>query len=59
MAQRVQAQFGADGAAVADWLLRLERLRYAPNANAAHAALADLRREYRALRWPKANPPRP
>ena len=54
MAQRIQAQFGAQGAAVADWLLRLERLRYAPNAQAGRTALTDLRREYRALRWPQA-----
>jgi hypothetical protein len=50
MAQRVQAQFGPAGAPLADWLLRLERLRYAPD---PQAGLADLRREYRALQWPQ------
>lgn len=30
MAQRVSAQFGAPAQGVADWLLRLEQLRYAP-----------------------------
>ncbi|MCO4094938.1 MAG: DUF3488 domain-containing transglutaminase family protein [Acidovorax sp.] len=50
MAQRVQAQFGPSGAPLADWLLRLERLRYAPD---PQAGLADLRREYRALQWPQ------
>jgi len=50
MAERVQAQFGAPAAAVADWLLRLERVRYAPH---PEAALGDLRREFRSLAWPK------
>ena len=50
MAERVQAQFGAPAAAVADWLLRLERVRYAPH---PEAALGDLRREFRNLAWPK------
>ena len=50
MAQQVQAHFGPQGTAVADWLLRLERLRYAPH---PQGALAGLRREYRALAWPK------
>ena len=35
-------------------LLRLERLRYAPTAQSDRTALTDLRREYRALRWPQA-----
>ena len=50
MAERVQAQFGAPAAAVADWLLRLERVRYAPH---PEAALGDLRREFRSIAWPK------
>lgn len=51
MAERVlQAQFGAPATAVADWLLRLERLRYAPH---PETALGDLRREFRTMPWPK------
>ncbi len=50
MAERVQAQFGAPAAAVAEWLLRLERVRYAPH---PEAALGDLRREFRSIAWPK------
>ena len=49
MAERVQAQFGAPATAVADWLLRLERLRYAPH---PETELGDLRREFRRLPWP-------
>ncbi|WP_422847363.1 transglutaminaseTgpA domain-containing protein [Acidovorax sp. M14] len=51
MAERVQAQFGAPAAAVADWLLRLERVRYAPH---PEAALGDLRREFRSIAWPRS-----
>ncbi len=54
MAERVQAQFGAPAAAVADWLLRLERVRYAPH---PEAALGDLRREFRSIAWPRSCPP--
>ena len=54
MAALAQAHFGASAAApVAQWLLRLEQLRYAPaSAHAAH--LHALRREARRLRWPMA-----
>lgn len=54
MAERVQAQFGAPAAALADWLLRLERLRYAPQPD---TALNDLRREFRTMPWPPASKP--
>ncbi|MBV7453748.1 DUF3488 and transglutaminase-like domain-containing protein [Acidovorax sp. sif1233] len=50
MAERVRAQFGAPADAVADWLLRLERLRYAPHPD---TELGTLRREFRTLPWPK------
>jgi transglutaminase-like putative cysteine protease len=50
MAERVRAQFGAPADAVADWLLRLERLRYAPHPG---TELGTLRREFRTLHWPK------
>ncbi|RZJ56770.1 MAG: DUF3488 domain-containing protein [Acidovorax sp.] len=53
MAERVQAQFGTPAAAVADWLLRLERLRYAPDPG---AELGALRSEFRSLPWPKPAP---
>ncbi|MFI8615403.1 transglutaminaseTgpA domain-containing protein [Acidovorax sp. NPDC077693] len=53
MAERVQAQFGTPAAAVADWLLRLERLRYAPDPG---AELGTLRSEFRSLPWPKPAP---
>ncbi|MBV7428978.1 MULTISPECIES: DUF3488 and transglutaminase-like domain-containing protein [unclassified Acidovorax] len=50
MAERVRAQFGAPADAVADWLLRLERLRYAPHPD---TELGTLRREFRTLPWPR------
>ena len=50
MAERVQAQFGDAGAPVAQWLLRLERLRYAPDPG---TELGALRREFRTLAWPR------
>ncbi|WP_010460091.1 transglutaminase TgpA family protein [Acidovorax radicis] len=50
MAEQVRAQFGAPAAEVADWLLRLERLRYAPHPD---SELGALRREFRTLPWPK------
>ena len=51
MAERVQAQFGDTAQGVANWLLRLEQLRYA--AHPAHQ-LGALRREFRTLSWPAA-----
>ena len=51
MAERVQAQFGDSAQGVANWLLRLEQLRYA--AHPAHQ-LGALRREFRTLSWPAA-----
>ena len=51
MSERVRAQFGAPAAALADWLLRLERLRYARE---PEAELGALRNEFRSLPWPKA-----
>ena len=50
MAQRVQAQFGTPAQGVADWLLRLEQLRYAPQ---PATELGKLRREFRHLPWPR------
>ena len=54
MAERAQAQFGAPATAVADWLLRLERLHYAPH---PEIELGDLRRAFRTLPWPPAPQP--
>ncbi|MCW5322036.1 DUF3488 domain-containing protein [Verminephrobacter aporrectodeae subsp. tuberculatae] len=51
IAQQVRDRFGARSAALADWLLRLERLRYAPR---AETGLHQLRREFRRLPWPAA-----
>ena len=49
MAQATQTRFGASTAPIADWLLRLERVRYAPHPD---TELATLRRELRTLPWP-------
>ncbi len=54
MAEQVQAQFGAPAAAVADWLLRLERLRYAPQPD---TEWSHLRRQFNTLPWPPASKP--
>ena len=41
-----------------DWLLALERLRYAPaSATTGGATLAKLQREFRQLSWPAAAQP--
>ena len=58
MAQAARQQFGDAAAPAADWLLRLEALRYAQGGdNTAQAAAASsplkaLRREFHQLRWP-------
>ena len=49
MAEQVRARFGTPANAVADWLLRLEQLRYAPKPT---QELSQLRREFRQLPWP-------
>jgi len=49
MAQATQARFGDPAAPIADWLLRLERLRYAPHPD---TELTALRRDFRTLPWP-------
>jgi hypothetical protein len=49
MAEQVRARFGTPANAVADWLLRLEQLRYAPKPT---QELNQLRREFRQLPWP-------
>ncbi len=49
MAEQVRARFGTPANAVANWLLRLEQLRYAPKPT---QELSQLRREFRQLPWP-------
>ena len=39
---------------LADWLLALERQRYAPPAAGGAATLATLRRDFHQLQWPRA-----
>ena len=61
LARMVGQTFGAGAPAKAlqDWLLRLERLRYAPTAAAGgptQARLATLRREFNQLAWPDRCP---
>ncbi|MGC4394320.1 transglutaminaseTgpA domain-containing protein [Hydrogenophaga sp. T2] len=53
LARQLRERFAHDpaAAALADWLLRLEAQRYAPRST---TTLAELRREYRRLRWPPA-----
>src|SRR6218665_2395496 len=48
LAERALARFGAPAAALAEWLLRLEQLRYAARPD---TGLARLRREFGALPW--------
>ncbi|WP_287983841.1 transglutaminase-like domain-containing protein, partial [Diaphorobacter sp.] len=56
MAARARAELGAPAEAAAQWLLRVEHARYAPE---PRALLADLQRELRRLPWPTAQNPRP
>ena len=51
LAQRLQAQSTSDprAAALIDWLMRLEALRYAPQ---TPGSLRSLQREFRQLDWP-------
>ena len=56
MAQLLQQTLGRSDprvAAIRDWLLRLETLRYAPSDMAATVKLLALRRELRQLPWPR------
>jgi hypothetical protein len=57
MASQASAQWGTDAAAIAHWLLRLERQRYASPAADANPAqhLSELRREFKSLTWPRAS----
>ncbi|MBC7436691.1 MAG: DUF3488 domain-containing transglutaminase family protein [Bdellovibrionales bacterium] len=57
MANAATERFGAAAAALRDWLLRLEALRYAPPGRQA-GSLASLQRDFKQLAWPKAGPQR-
>ena len=63
LARHLQATAAGDPAAlgIAEWLLRLEAARYAPDASPTAAAdrLGTLRHEFRQLAWPTARPPHP
>ncbi len=52
LAKLALAHFGPSAQPLADWLLRLERLRYAPTTSTPHADLRNLRRAMRQLPWP-------
>ena len=56
MASLASAQWGSDAAAIAAWLLRLERQRYGSHAADASPAqhLSELRREFKSLTWPRS-----
>ena len=58
LARLVERHFGAHdpqrARVLRDWLLRLERQRYAANPDAADASLAVLHRQWRQLDWPKS-----
>jgi len=57
LAHTLVAHHGPEAQAVAQWLLQLERSRYAPTPLAPDApTLPTLRREWRTLRWPKPLP---
>ena len=49
MAELARQRFGAQGQALADWLLRLEAQRYAAK---PARDLATLRRQFKQLAWP-------
>ena len=49
IAHLVNTRFGPDGAALSQWLLRLEAQRYAREPG---PSLGALRREFRTLAWP-------
>ncbi len=58
IAHAVQQRFGPQGHALHHWLLRLERLRYAPPQNSKESdSLRQLQRDLRTLVWPTS--PRP
>ncbi len=59
LAAQALAHFGPQAQAVADWLLRLEHLRYAPSPTDPRATLRQLRRDMRQIRWPVRQSPTP
>lgn len=59
LAAQALAHFGPQAQSVADWLLRLEHLRYAPSPTDPRATLRQLRRDMRQIRWPVRQSPTP
>ena len=61
LARALQATFGASDptrtAALCNWLLQLEQLRYAPRTDSPNATLEALRRQWRQLPWPRLPEP--
>ncbi|MBN9411254.1 MAG: DUF3488 domain-containing protein [Burkholderiales bacterium] len=53
LAHLAEQQFGEQARAASRWLLRLEAQRYARE-SARHEGLAQLRREFRQISWPRA-----
>jgi protein-glutamine gamma-glutamyltransferase len=53
LAAQVRTQFGAQGEAIAAWLLKLEAFRY-ENVSTSAQSLGTLRSSYRQLAWPAA-----
>lgn len=56
LARAAQAKWGDESAALQKWLLLMEQWRYAPH-NVHTPTLSSLRREYRALIWPRSRTP--
>lgn len=56
LAHAAQAQWGAESQPLQNWLLQMEQWRYAPHGPDT-PSLATLRRNYRALTWPRYRTP--
>ena len=56
LARAAQAQWGNDASQLQKWLQQMEQWRYAPH-HAHTPSLSTLRREYRALIWPRSRTP--
>ena len=52
LAHAAQAQWGDESQPLQKWLLQMEQWRYAPHGQSP-SSLAALRRDYRALKWPR------
>ncbi len=56
LARTAQAQWGDESQPLQQWLLQMEQWRYAPHGPQT-PTLASLRRQYRALKWPRPRSP--